>query len=93
MAASVFYLPAYANAAGLTISADTEGKAVYTATESETTDWLHPADDYDSSNEIYYAGAEGTESITDNTIAINSSAFAAYYPTCTALLQTNPAKR
>ena len=80
LAASVFYLPAYANAAGLTISADTEGKAVYTATESEIADWLHPADDYDSSNEIYYAGAEGTESITDNTIAINSSAFAADYP-------------
>ena len=80
LAASVFYLPAYANAAGLTISADTDDKAVYTATESETTDWLHPADDNDSSNEIYYAGAEGTESITDNTIAINSSAFAADYP-------------
>ena len=80
LAASVFYLPAYANAAGLTISADTDNKAVYTATESETTDWLHPADDNDSINEIYYAGAEGTESITDNTIAINSSAFAADYP-------------
>ena len=80
LAAGVFYLPACANAASLTISADTEGNPVYTATESEKTDWLHPADDDDSSNEIYYAGAEGTESITDNTIAINSSAFAANYP-------------
>ena len=83
LAASVFYLPAYANAAGLTISADTEGNPAYTATESDTADWLHKDENIEN-NAIYYVpageGAEGTESITDNTIAINSSAFAADYP-------------
>ena len=80
LAAGVFYLPAYANAAGLTISADTEGNPAYTATESDTADWLHKGENTKNSAIYYVPAGEGTESITDNTIAINSSAFAAYYP-------------
>ena len=80
LAASVFYLPAYANAAGLTISANTEGNPAYTATESYIADWLHKGENTKNSAIYYVPAGEGAEGSANNTIIINSSAFAADYP-------------
>ena len=62
LAASVFYLPAYANAAYLTVTTDTDGNQQYDFTTGiAPVSWLHTAD-----NAIYYQPTEEGNQLTIN---------------------------